>query len=254
MRNLCRRSADSLGQRTQRRETEHVPGSASARAISIAFGDGTTAPELDLEPNAGLNILVGQNDAGKTAIVDAIRQVLLTTSYEKHPLFEQDFHIHGSQRSATLWIEATLCELSKEQATVLEWLTLESDGRLFLWSFLHRLKFFPAQASKRAGWTCNSALAKRAPGQEIGYPVRELIRATYLRPLRDALKLSCAPGGNPGSLQILAAHNGLSLARRSTTSSKTRRHRAEEPGRIDGVRPAPSGRTQGHQGVQGRHQ
>ena len=114
------------------------------------FGDGTTAPELDLELNPGLNILVGENDAGKTGIVDAIRQVLLTTSYESVRLFEQDFNIHGSQRSSTLWIEATLCELSKEQqATVLEWLTLEEDSSCSLVVHL-RAKFLPAQASKRA--------------------------------------------------------------------------------------------------------
>ncbi len=37
------------------------------------FSDGTTAPALDWELSAGLNILVGENDAGKTAVVDAIR-------------------------------------------------------------------------------------------------------------------------------------------------------------------------------------
>jgi putative ATP-dependent endonuclease of OLD family len=115
-----------------------------------AFGDGSATPELDLELNPGLNILVGENDAGKTGIVDAIRQVLLTTSYENVRLFEQDFHIEGSQRSSSLWIEATLCELSKEQqATVLEWLTLEGDGSCSLIVHLHA-KFYPAQASKRA--------------------------------------------------------------------------------------------------------
>lgn len=55
-----------------------------------AFGDGTTAPELDLELHSGLNILVGENDAGKSGIVDAIRQVLLTTSFESIRLFEED--------------------------------------------------------------------------------------------------------------------------------------------------------------------
>ena len=79
------------------------------------FGDGTTVPELNLDLNPGLNILVGENDAGKTGIVDAIRQVLLTTSYESIRLFEQDFHVHGSDRAKVLWIEATLCDLSKEQ-------------------------------------------------------------------------------------------------------------------------------------------
>src|SRR5690349_871787 len=86
-----------------------------------AFGDGITAPELNWELNPSLNILVGENDAGKTGIVDAIRQVLLTTSYEAIRLFDQDFHIDGSTRANSLWIEATLCDLSKDQqATVLE--------------------------------------------------------------------------------------------------------------------------------------
>lgn len=173
-----------------------------------AFGDGTTAPELDLELSPGLNILVGENDAGKTGIVDAIRQVLLTTSYESIRLFEHDFHIHGSQRSATLSIEATLCELSKEQqATVLEWLTLESDGTCSLVVHLHA-KFFPAQGSKRARVDMQFRAGKDGAGQEIGYAVRELIRATYLRPLRDA-EAELRPGRQSRLSQILAAHNDI---------------------------------------------
>ena len=94
-----------------------------------AFGDGKTGPELDWELSPGLNVLIGENDAGKSAIVDAIRQALWTTSYETVRLFEQDFHIAGSTRASTLFIEATLCDLSPDQqAAVLEWLTYESDG------------------------------------------------------------------------------------------------------------------------------
>lgn len=76
-----------------------------------AFGDGSVAAALDWELNPGLNILVGENDAGKTGIIDAIRQVLLTTSYESIRIFEQDFHIQGANRSHNLSIEATLCGL-----------------------------------------------------------------------------------------------------------------------------------------------
>lgn len=173
-----------------------------------AFGDGTTAPELDLELNPGLNILVGENDAGKSGIVDAIRQVLLTTSYESIRLFEQDFHIHGTQRAATLWIEATLCELSKEQqASVLEWLTLESDGTCSMVVHL-QAKFFPAQAAKRARVDMQVRAGKDGAGPEIGYAVRELIRATYLRPLRDA-EAELRPGRQSRLSQILAAHNDI---------------------------------------------
>jgi putative ATP-dependent endonuclease of the OLD family len=173
-----------------------------------AFGDGTTAPELDLELNPGLNILVGENDAGKTGIVDAVRQVLFTTSYENIRLFEQDFHIRDTQRAATLWIEATLRELSKEQqASVLEWLTLEDDDTCSL--VVHvQAKFFPAQAAKRARVDMQVRAGKDGAGPEIGYAVRELIRATYLRPLRDA-EAELRPGRQSRLSQILAAHNGI---------------------------------------------
>lgn len=173
-----------------------------------AFGDGVTAPELDWELTPSLNILVGENDAGKSGIVDAIRQVLLTTSYESIRLFEQDFHINGSQRANSLWIEVTLCQLSKDQqAAVLEWLTLESDSTCSLVVHLHA-KFVPAQVSKRARVDIVVRAGKDGAGQEIGYAVRELIRATYLRPLRDA-EAELRPGRQSRLSQILAAHNDI---------------------------------------------
>lgn len=173
-----------------------------------AFGDGSTAPELNWELNPGLNILLGENDAGKTGIVDAIRQVLLTTSYESVRLYEQDFHIQGSTRVQSLFIEATLSGLSKEQeGAVLEWLTLEDDDNCSLIIHLHA-KFFPAQATKRARVDIILRAGMDGTGPEIGYAVRELIRATYLRPLRDA-EAELRPGRQSRLSQILAAHNDI---------------------------------------------
>ncbi|MDV2119470.1 AAA family ATPase [Burkholderia pseudomallei] len=172
------------------------------------FGDGTTAPELNWELNPGLNILVGENDAGKTGIVDAIRQVLLTTSYESVRLYEQDFHIHGSTRAESLFIEATLSGLTKEQeGAVLEWLTLENDDTCSLIVHIHA-KFFPAQSTKRARVDVIVRAGKDGTGPEIGYAVRELVRATYLRPLRDA-EAELRPGRQSRLSQILAAHNDI---------------------------------------------
>lgn len=172
------------------------------------FGDGTTAPELNWELNPGLNILVGENDAGKTGIVDAIRQVLLTTSYENLRLYEQDFHIHASTRAQSLFIEATLSGLSKEQeSAVLEWLTLEDDDTCSLIVHLHA-KFFPAQATKRARVDTIVRAGRDGTGPEVGYAVRDLVRATYLRPLRDA-EAELRPGRQSRLSQILAAHNDI---------------------------------------------
>lgn len=173
-----------------------------------AFGDGTSAPELDWELNPGLNILVGENDAGKTGIVDAIRQVLLTTSYEPVRLFEQDFHIQGTTRAHTLSIEATLCGLSPDQeASVLEWLTLGKDGTCSL--ILHlEARYHPPQATKRARVDTIVRTGANGTGLEVGYAVRELVRATYLKPLRDA-EAELRPGRQSRLSQILGAHNNI---------------------------------------------
>ncbi|EKO3510676.1 AAA family ATPase [Vibrio fluvialis] len=173
-----------------------------------AFGDGTTAPALDWELAPGLNILVGENDAGKTGIIDAIRQVLLTTSYDPIRLFEQDFHIQGTNRSHTLSIEATLCGLSPDQeASVLEWLTLGEDGTCSL--ILHlEARYHPPQATKRARVETIVRTGTNGTGPEVGFAVRELVRATYLRPLRDA-EAELRSGRQSRLSQILGAHNQI---------------------------------------------
>src|SRR5450830_120927 len=170
-----------------------------------AFGDGASAPVLDWELNPGLNILVGENDAGKSGIVDSIRQVLLTTSYEPVRLFEQDFHISGASRASTLNIEVKLCGLSPDQeASVLEWLTLEKDGTCSL--ILHlEARFHAPQSTKRARVETVVRTGPNGSGPEVGYAVRELVRATYLKPLRDA-EAELRPGRQSRLSQILSAH------------------------------------------------
>lgn len=173
-----------------------------------SFGDGVNAPALDWTLNPGLNILVGENDAGKTGIIDAIRQILLTTSYESVRLLEHDFHVQGSTRANSLFIEATLCDLSKEQeSSVLEWLTFEDDHTCSLVVHL-QAKFIPAQATKRARVDIVVRAGRDGAGPEVGHAVRELIRATYLRPLRDA-EAELRPGRQSRLSQILAAHNDI---------------------------------------------
>ncbi len=173
-----------------------------------AFGDGTTAPILDWELSPGLNILVGENDAGKTAVVDAIRYVLWTTSYEFIRLFETDFHVSGANRAQTLFIEATLADLNPDQeAAVLEFLTHEADGSLSLIVHL-QARWIPPQNNKRGRVEAVTRSGRDGIGPEVGAVVREFIRATYLRPLRDA-EAELRPGRQSRLSQILGAHQSI---------------------------------------------
>ncbi|PYC29603.1 ATP-dependent endonuclease [Aquipseudomonas alcaligenes] len=173
-----------------------------------AFGDGTQSPALDWELSPGLNILVGENDSGKTSVIDAIRYVLWTTSYEFIRLFESDFHITGAGRARSLFIEATLVDLDPAQeASVLEWLTHEENGSRSLIIHL-QARWVPPKGNKRGRVEAVTCAGRNGTGQEIGTAVRELIRATYLRPLRDA-EAELRPGRQSRLSQILAAHRSI---------------------------------------------
>ena len=65
-------------------------------------------PGIEVEFKDGLNVLIGENDTGKTAIIDAIRYVLRTQSGEYIALDEKDFYkpkTSGTDRASELKIE-----------------------------------------------------------------------------------------------------------------------------------------------------
>ena len=169
------------------------------------FGDGTAAPDLNWKLNPGMNILIGENDAGKSSIIDAIRILLWTTSFDIVRLQEQDFFVSGTSRTDTLVIEATIRDLSPTQeAAVLEWLTYETDGSRSLVLSLQARRY-PPQAGRRARIEAITRSGRNGTGPEVGSAVRDLVRATYLRPLRDA-EAELRPGRQSRLSQILSAH------------------------------------------------
>ena len=82
-------------------------------------------PNLDLDLNEGLNVLIGENDSGKTAIIDAIKYVLRTHSYEWIQISEDDFY----KNSLRFRIELRFESLADEEAKhFTEWLGWEGEG------------------------------------------------------------------------------------------------------------------------------
>ena len=138
---------------------------------------------LNLRP--GLNILAGPNDSGKTAIIDASRFVLWTRGDDFLRLEPTDFHVKpNGERVTELLIRCTLDALTAdEEARFLEWCSNEA-GKLRLFVCLRAtLRKLPGGGESviplyRAG--------KNGDGPALEGDLREYLKTTYLKPLRDA--------------------------------------------------------------------
>lgn len=157
---------------------------------------------LNVSFQAGLNVLVGENDAGKTAIIDAIRLALGARGDDYLRLTEDDFHVGSDGRVPELKVHCVLGNLtSAEQATFLEWCVVE-DGSLRLHVRLRAHLKTNAAGQRRVWWE------RRTGTEESGLAVegelREYLRSTYLQPLRDAER-QLSPGRRSRLAQILSA-------------------------------------------------
>ena len=63
------------------------------------FGEGLA--ELQIAFQKGVNALVGRNDAGKSAVIDAIRYALLTRDQEFVRIQPGDFHIDRAREQSS---------------------------------------------------------------------------------------------------------------------------------------------------------
>lgn len=162
------------------------------------------APGLEIHFQNGVNVLIGENDSGKTAIVDAIRYILRTKSGETIYFDEKDFHMAGNIRSKSLRIECWFEGITDvEAAPFLEWMGLNKDKdgthyrlRLTLTAtILDDGRIYPVV---KAGMGND--------GTPMDGKARDLLRVVYLKPLRDALQ-DMTHGYKSRIAQILQAHS-----------------------------------------------
>jgi len=154
--------------------------------------------------NAGLNVLVGENNSGKTALIDSIRLTLDTNSSEWTKISDFDFH----ENEEIFHIKIKFDEISSKQASVfVEHLTheeVEGNGRK---SVLYvNLKAQITNIIKRGSRYIRSELRSGANGNGpiIEREIREYLSATYLRPLRDA-ETELNAGRNSRLAQIVSS-------------------------------------------------
>ena len=84
------------------------------------YGEIEGEPGIVIKFNKGLNVLIGENTSGKTTIVDAIRYVLQTQSYDYIRIDEQDFHynIEKGERAKSLRIECEFRALKMKRRLI----------------------------------------------------------------------------------------------------------------------------------------
>lgn len=152
------------------------------------FGEGKNALVLPVRP--GLTALIGENDAGKTAVIDALRLALGTRDQEMIRIDEDDFHqASDGSRSAEIRIRCKFEKLTRQQlATFLEHLTYEDENgtRVPVLYVNWKATETARGTSQRRSMTFETRSGKAGDGPQIDRECRAFLRSTYLRPLRDA--------------------------------------------------------------------
>lgn len=158
---------------------------------------------IEVEFNDGLNVLVGENDSGKTAIIDALKTVLGTNSQDYNWITEKDFY----EESKSLKIECLFQKLTpKEEAYFYEWLTIkgeETELRVVM-----EAEFYEDVNSQKK----IKKILKAGPENlesSMEESVRQLLSVTYLKPLRDA-ETELSPGRKSRITQVIKSLKNFS--------------------------------------------
>lgn len=148
------------------------------------FGDGDKPFELPLK--CGLTALVGENDVGKTAVIDALRFALGTTDQDWFRLEDSDFYQSDTKREIRI-----VCRFEgltpRDKRAFVEYFTYADSAKDEPVLCINWMAVDTGTAPKgRPFRRVEIRSGKNGDGPQLAPEVREMLRATYLRPLRDA--------------------------------------------------------------------
>ncbi|MGJ1335270.1 ATP-dependent nuclease [Sphingobacterium siyangense] len=137
-------------------------------------------PDLDLNLTKGLNVVIGENDSGKTAIIDAIKIVLKTHSYDYIRVEEKDFYNNATRFRIELTFEGLIPEEAKNFTEWLGWSGSGAETKPFL-----KLNYDVKRQGKKI-LPSDIKAGVDDDGYLLTAEAKEYLKATYLKPLRDA--------------------------------------------------------------------
>lgn len=163
---------------------------------------------FSIEFNKGLNLLVGENNAGKSSVIDAIRIALDTTSAEWVSITDTDFLSGKNELQIKLqFVDLSICE----SGIFLEHLTTEENAdqidepRLYITLTAKLTRNF----SKKTQYIKTEIHSgKIGDGPIIERDIRDYLATTYLKPLRDA-EAELKAGRSSRLSQILGSSSSL---------------------------------------------
>ena len=167
------------------------------------FKSNGNEPGLSITFHKGLNALIGENDSGKTAVIDAMKLVLLTQSNEYIRPTDDDFFVDSNGQSVTEFrIECLLEDFTDNEAkNFIEYLNFcKVEDKI---SYSMHL-YYKAWKEKNRIFS-ELRIGDAVDGVVMDGRARELLKAVYLKPLRDAER-EMSSGRNSRISQILLGH------------------------------------------------
>lgn len=167
-----------------------------------------TKPHLIVPFKKGMNVLIGENDSGKTAIIDAIKYVLKTNAYEAIRIQQDDFYNDKEH----LRIELLIDDVTDIEASNFTEIISPRKGVA-----LASLKLVLDVVRKDGHIQAYEVKGGNdADGHSLTPLMKDNLRITYLKPLRDAENELTAKKNSRLS-QILQSHE---LLKQNTNGEK----------------------------------
>ena len=143
--------------------------------------------ELHVTLNRGLNVLVGENDSGKTSLIDAIRLVLGTKSSDRFSVAETDFYDETQPIIIRLSF-ANACINTCRFSRYLICECCDNPSQPHVCRCVLHVQLTSKRDDSRARYKILTKvrIGHDGEGPELDSDLRDYLAVTYLKPLRDA--------------------------------------------------------------------